>query len=1423
MATRIPIPLLTADKPYPRFKQELEVWKSVTDLKPESQAAVVALSLPETGLKLNIRDKVFDEIYDKLSKADGMKTLVEFLDKHLGKDELTEAHEKYVKFKYYSRKEGESMEEFISTFDSLHNKLAKSDYAMPSPLLCFELIDSAGISTEKQMFVKSDIDFTKKDTMYAQAQKALKKYFSDLSLNDSESSSSQNVSGHDIKPEVLYASNSRGRRSRGRGNAFRSRGMSSASHSNWSSNRRGKLNPTGPHGSPRRCRNCGSYRHFEKDCQHKDDEEGYLVDDEESYDDYFDEQFDGEDAPEEVVLFTQSHEDIILLASECSSHALLDTCCTSTVAGNLWLNDYIEANDLSHDEIYVGPSSRRFKFGNDGTLPSIGKYKIPANIAGEDVKIITDVVSSSIPLLLSKPSMKKAKMSINLEHDQAIMKGKSVPLLETSAGHYALLLKPEKESSVLVSSLEEPDASSRKKSFIKLHQQFGHASRDKIRQLLIDAKAWNSSYLSDLTEVCEKCEVCRKFQKPPPRPIVAMPMSKDFNELVAMDLKVLENGYILHIIDTFTRFSVSVKINRKLPDVIVNAMMLKWVSVFGKMSAILTDNGGEFSSDMSREVASILDVTLYTTAGDTPYQNGLCERVHGVVDSTLKKLQADCPGTDINVLLAWANMAKNSLQMVHGFSPYQLVFGRNPNLPNVITDNIPSLNELVTVSSPSLRKHLNVLHKARQAFISSEACEKIKRAFRSKVRSSMQNFQVGDLVDYHNMKGGWLGPAKVLAQDGKLIFVRHGGQLLRIPPTRLRKRSVPDNLQKIHPQSSNIAPVKTADKHVPGSHKEHTSTVHDEASDDEYLEIQSRPPADTEEKIAEPDRRGRRRRKQEDRDPARDVAPLGTRRSLRSFNKETGASVYSCEGRELSVIPQTSNDESSRTVVSDESSQNTDNNESVMVTFLTPEECKLPEAVVAKKTEVDKLANFNAYQIVSDTGQKRVSTRFVMTKKNNEFRARLVARGYEEQDSIQSDSPTVSKQSIRICLIIAASKQWSVETTDIKRAFLQSRPLDRDVFVQPPSIAECPQGKLWKLNCSLYGLTDAAREFYLSIKEELITLGCKMSTIDNSLFYKLDNGELIGLLATHIDDFLHCGNDLFSETVIKPLCRRFQAGSHDIHNFIYTGIQIKQDQEGLSMNQDHYIEETEEIECTRTNTELNSSEKSLLRSIVGAINWIVQGTRPDGCFEMLALSTRFNSATSDDLKSANKLLKKMKQLSSMIKVPQLNSDIWYLVLFADASFANLPDGVSSTSAHVIFLVDNERHCCPIEWRGCKIKRVVKSTQAAETLAFQEGIEAVIVIMQVIAELLPNKTLKILAKTDKKGLVESLNSTKQVTERVLRINIASIKQFVEEHNIGVQWIPADFMLADCMTKRGASGEHLLEVFRSGKLSRCYLLD
>ena len=64
-------------------------------------------------------------------------------------------------------------------------------------------------------------------------------------------------------------------------------------------------------------------------------------------------------------------------------------------------------------------------------------------------------------------------------------------------------------------------------------------------------------------------------------------------------------------------------------------------------------------------------------------------------------------------------------------SSYQLVFGQNPNLPNVMTENVPALHG--TTTSKRFPSHLNVLHSARKAFIESESCERIRRALRNKM------------------------------------------------------------------------------------------------------------------------------------------------------------------------------------------------------------------------------------------------------------------------------------------------------------------------------------------------------------------------------------------------------------------------------------------------------------------------------------------------------------------------------------------------------------------------------------------------------------------------------------------------------------------------------------------------------------------
>ena len=106
---------------------------------------------------------------------------------------------------------------------------------------------------------------------------------------------------------------------------------------------------------------------------------------------------------------------------------------------------------------------------------------------------------------------------------------------------------------------------------------------------------------------------------------------------------------------------------------------------------IFFDNGREFNNDESREVASLLKVRISLTPAESPWSNGLCERNHQITDRMLEILVEENPHTNEKLLLAWANVAKNSLQMWNAFSSYQLVLGKNPNLPNIMTEKLPAL------------------------------------------------------------------------------------------------------------------------------------------------------------------------------------------------------------------------------------------------------------------------------------------------------------------------------------------------------------------------------------------------------------------------------------------------------------------------------------------------------------------------------------------------------------------------------------------------------------------------------------------------------------------------------------------------------------------------------------------------------------
>ena len=103
-----------------------------------------------------------------------------------------------------------------------------------------------------------------------------------------------------------------------------------------------------------------------------------------------------------------------------------------------------------------------------------------------------------------------------------------------------------------------------------------------------------------------------------------------------------------------------------------------------------------------------------------------------------------------------------------------------------MTDKLPALNGVT--SSEAFTQHLNALHEARKAYIQTESNERVRRALRTKVRAAEQTFENGEAVFYKREgKERWLGPARVVFQDGKVVFIRHGGIFVRVSPIRLTK------------------------------------------------------------------------------------------------------------------------------------------------------------------------------------------------------------------------------------------------------------------------------------------------------------------------------------------------------------------------------------------------------------------------------------------------------------------------------------------------------------------------------------------------------------------------------------------------------------------------------------------------------------
>ena len=828
-------------------------------------------------------------------------------------------------------------------------------------------------------------------------------------------------------------------------------------------------------------------------------------------------------------------------------------------------------------------------------------------------------------------------------------------------------------------------------------------------------------------------------------------------------------------------------------------------------------------------------------------------------------------GHKLDSAVCWSVSAKNALANVKGFSPNQLLIGRNPNFPSILTDKLPALEPCRY--DDHLYRSLKAMREAREAFIHLDADERLKRAIKRKTRKNISEIplEIGTKV-YFDRQGSIRGPGVIIGHDNKDVLVKQGGTCYKVPPCSIwRENEEFDSSDKVTtvPEQETISDVQASQQRTRSSEQEEqqrTSNTDQERRITRSTKQAEQPKSGSEDQVRritdtigvskqvselEASERvsGQTAHDVTETEQGLDRNSTEKTHSIQTFTKDTEPPL-----RGLVECKQSSDSDWQRLrIVSrggkkggknsqwwnvyDADSENSEifsvNWDDVVEWKSVPEEvclntrsCDDPAVLEAKMNELENWKKFKAYEEVIKADQNYLTTQWVITSKYDNakrvIKARLVARGFQETDEVQKDSPTASRESLRLLLLVSVSLNWKIHSIDVKSAFLQGETLKRTVYLKPPK--EANTDKLWILNKCVYGLRDASRLWYLRVNDVLKQLGVVNINLDEAVFIFVYQDRVCGIICLHVDDFLWAGDSVFENKVIMNLMKEFLISKQQTDTFIFLGLQIKQTPGKIVLDQTHYIENIEapdvSIEGKKKDEPLDDEAKKSLKCFTGQLAWAANLTRPDISFHTCESSVGSKHSTVLDIFKAHKTLRKLRSTEVKLTFLALKdlTRSCKLVVFSDASHANLKGGASQFG-YVVLLVDHTGTTNIIKWVSKKISRVVKSTLAAETLALMEAAQNAFFIKCLLESMLNiGNTYEIFCLCDNQSLVEHVNkSTKTVSDFRLRVDLACLRDMINRNEVtSIKWVNNSLQIADCLTKETASSENLLRVIRTNRL-------
>lgn len=288
-----------------------------------------------------------------------------------------------------------------------------------------------------------------------------------------------------------------------------------------------------------------------------------------------------------------------------------------------------------------------------------------------------------------------------------------------------------------------------------LHDDLGHMGIERTLDLVRARFYWPkmSAYVEHKIKTCNRC-VRRKSLPERAAPLVNITATRPL-ELVCMDFLSVEPDSsntkdILVITDHFTKYAVAIPTTNQKARTVAKCLWEHFFVHYGIPERLHSDQGRDFESRTIKELCELIGTQKIRTSPYHPRGNPV-ERFNRTLLNMLGTLenQKKCHWREhVRPLVHAYNCTKNE---VTGFSPYELMFGRQPRLPVDLAFGLPVHHQPGSHSQyvQNLRSHLETSYR-----VASENATKV--ADRNKTRFDKRvvesTLKEGDRVLVRNIR-----------------------------------------------------------------------------------------------------------------------------------------------------------------------------------------------------------------------------------------------------------------------------------------------------------------------------------------------------------------------------------------------------------------------------------------------------------------------------------------------------------------------------------------------------------------------------------------------------------------------------------------------------------------------------------------------